>query len=101
MFEAMPIFFSREDKINFLLMSRPSLHIGPDPYDGMGLAWRAVFENMASKARITEFFVLGEFNDTLIQFRAVCRTAKFASARVWYRCICWFVRQRGDALTLP
>lgn len=42
--EGMPVlWFSYVDKINFLVMSEVSRYMGPYPYDGMGLGWRAFF----------------------------------------------------------
>ena len=95
----MPVlWFSFVDKINFLVMSEVSRYMGPYPYDGMGLGWRAFFENMALDACITDLFYLSELAGLFFRMREVSRTGKAAATRVWLDCAVFFVRERADAM---
>ena len=95
----MPVlWFSYVDKINFLVMSEVSRYMGPNPYDGMGLGWTAVFENMALDACITDRFYLTELKDSFLRMRSVSRTGRAAAARVWLDCAVGFVQWRADGM---
>jgi hypothetical protein len=97
--EGMPVlWFSYVDKINFLVMSEVSRYMGPYPYDGMGLGWRAFFENMALDACITDLFYLTELKDSFLRVRSVSRTGRAAAARVWLDCAVCFVQWRADGM---
>ena len=94
--EGMPVlWFSYVDKINFLVASEVSRHMEPNPYDGMGLGWRALFENMALDACVTDLFYLSELADLFFRMREVSRTGKAAASRVWLGCAVFFCSSEG------
>ena len=83
------------DQITFLIVAQQlDLSRVQDPYGGMGFAWRAFFCTLAQRAFISFLFLMGDFGIAFVHFRAVCRSAKVASACVWRDCVCWHAQSR-------